>query len=136
VLDAIKSYLNRVQQRRRSYQEGRRGTVYEIAHDENQMTVSWLTVENEKGSRLLMWDETISIKAFKRDLYAFDRICLLIGLRDGSGIELDEEMSGWDSLVQKLPEYLPGCKGFGEWFDVVAFPAFQVNMTPIFDRAI
>ena len=110
--------------------------MYEIVHDENHMSVSWLTMENEKGSRLLTWDETISIKAFKRDLYAVDRICLLIGLKDGSGIEVDEEMSGWDSLVQKLPEYLPGCKSFGEWFQVVAFPAFQLNMTPIFDRAV
>ena len=100
------------------------------------MSVSWLTIENEKGSRLLRWDETISIKAFKRDLYTVDRICLVIGLRDGSGIEVDEEMSGWDSLVQKLPEYLPGCKSFGEWFEVVAFPAFQLNMTSIFDRAM
>lgn len=136
MLDAIKRYLSRVQQRRGSYREGRRGTVYEIVHDGNNMSVSWVTIENEKGGRLLTWDETISIKAFKRDIYAVDRICLVIGLRDGSGIEVDEEMSGWDSLVQKLPEYLPGCKSFGEWFEVVAFPAFQLNMTPIFDRAI
>ena len=136
MLDAFKRHLNQVQQRRRSYREGRRGTVYEIVHDGNHMSVSWLTMENDKGSRLLTWDETICIKAFKRDLYAVDRICLVIGLKDGSGIEVDEEMSGWDSLVQKLPEYLPGCKSFGEWFEVVAFPAFQLNMTPIFDRAI
>jgi hypothetical protein len=135
VCDAIKRYLGRLQQRRRSYREGRRGTVYEIEHDANHMSISWLTIENEKGIRLLTWDETISIKAFKRDLYAVDRLCLLIGLSDGSGIEVDEEMSGWDSLVQQLPEYLPGCKSLGEWFEVVAFPAFQLNMTPIFDRA-
>jgi len=100
------------------------------------MSVSWLTMENETGSRLLMWDETISIKAFKRDLFAVDRICLEILSKDGNSIEVDEEMSGWDSLVQKLPEYLPGCESFGEWFEGVAFPAFQLNMTPIFERAI
>jgi len=98
------------------------------------MNVSWLTIENERGSRSLTWDEVISIKAFKRDLYAVDRICLIIGLKDGSGVEIDEEMSGWDSLVQKLSEYLPGCRSFGEWFEVVAFPAFQLNMTSIFER--
>jgi len=99
------------------------------------MSVSWLTIENESGSRSLAWDETISIKAFKRDLFTVDLICLVIELIDGSGIEVDEEMNGWDSLVQKLPEYLPGCKSFGEWFEVVAFPAFQLNMTSIFERA-
>ena len=136
MLGAIKRYLNRVHQRRRSYREGRRGTVYEIVHDENQMSVSLLTMENEKGTRSFTWDEAISIKAFKRDLFAVDLICLGIELRDGSGIELDEEMAGWDSLVQKLPEYFPGCKNFSEWFQAVAFPAFQLNMTPIFERVI
>ena len=108
--------------------------MFEIAHDENQLSVSWLTLENEKGNIFLKWDETISIKAFKRDLYAVDRICLGIELKDGSAVELDEEMAGWDTLVQKLPEYLPGCKSFGEWFEVVAFPAFQLNLTPIFEK--
>ena len=131
---AIKKYLGKVQQRGRSYREGRRGTVYEIVHDGNHMTVSWLTLENEKGSRSLTWDEVISINAFKRDLLVVDRICVGIELRDGSEIEVDEEMNGWDSLVQKLPEYLPGCKTFGEWFQAVAFPAFQLNMTVIFER--
>lgn len=134
MFSAISRYLNRINQRRLSYREGRRSTVFEIAHDEHHLRVSWLTIENEKGNRSLTWAEMISIKAFKRDLYAVDRICLGIELRDGSGIELDEEMAGWDSLVQKLPEYLPGCKSFGEWFEVVAFPAFQLNMTPIFER--
>jgi hypothetical protein len=108
--------------------------LFEITHNESHLNISWLTIENEKGNRLLTWDETISIKAFKRDLFAVDRICLVIELKDGVGIEVDEEMAGWDSLVQKLPEYLPGCKTFGEWFDIVAFPAFQLNMTPIFER--
>jgi hypothetical protein len=134
VFDAIKRYLGRVNQRRKAYREGRRGTVYEILHDREHMTIAWLTLENEKGSRALTWDETISIKAFKRDLYTVDLMCLGIELKDGSGIEIDEEMSGWDSLVQKLPEYLPGCKSFGEWFQTVAFPAFQLNMTSIFER--
>ena len=134
MFDSIKRYLGTVQRRRRSSREGRRGTVYEIVHDEKQVTVSWLTIENEKGSRSLTWDEVISINAFKRDLYVVDRVCLGIDLSDGSSIELDEEMNGWDALTQKLPEYLPGCKTFGEWYLEVAFPAFQLNMTVIFER--
>ena len=134
MLHAIKRYLNRVRERRMSYREGRRGRVYEIVHDGTHMSLSWLTMENEKGNRSLTWNEVISIKAFKRDLYVVDLICLGIELRDGSAIEVDEEMSGWDSLVQKLPEYLPECKSFGEWFHLVGFPAFQLNMTSIFER--
>ena len=134
MLDALKTYLNRVRARRRSYREGRRGTVYKIVHDERHMSISWLTIENERGVRSLVWDEAISIKAYKVDVWAVDLICLGIELSDGSGIEVNEEMDGWDSLVQKLPEYLPGCITFGEWFEVVAFPAFQLNLTSIFER--
>ena len=131
---AIKKYLNRAIQRRRSYVAGRRGTLYEISHDANHMNVSWLTMENERGDRSVMWKTVISIKAFKRDLYVVDRICLGVQLMDGSGIEVHEEMKGWDALVQKLPEYLPGCKTFGEWFETVAFPAFQLNETSVFEK--
>lgn len=82
----------------------------------------------------MVWDDAISIKAFKRDIWAVDLICLVIELSNGGGIEVNEEMGGWDSLVQKLPEYLPGCKTFGEWFETVAFPAFHPNLTSIFER--
>lgn len=91
-------------------------------------------MENQKGNLSFSWDEAISIKAFKRDLFAVDQICLAIELRSGRGVELNEEMVGWDSLVQELPEYLPGCKKFEAWFLAVAFPAFEPNLTPIFER--
>jgi hypothetical protein len=134
VFEAVKKYLNRVRQRRQSYREGRRGTQFKIVHDPNRMSISWLTIENEAGHRSLTWQQVNSITAFKRDLWAVDQICLGIDLLDGSAIQLDEEMNGWDSLVHKLPEYLPGCKSFGEWFGRVAFPAFELNLTPIFKR--
>ena len=135
MFDALKRYLNRVYQRQKSYREGRRGTVYEIAHDGSRMRVMWLTMENERGERSVMWEQVLSITAYKRDLFVVDRICLVLELADGGGIEVDEEMKGWDSLVQKLPEYLPGCKTLGEWFQTVAFPAFQLNETSIFEKA-
>jgi len=94
----------------------------------------WLTGKNKSGNRSLQWDDVVLLTAFKRDLYVVDRICLEIELKDGESIEVDEEMKSWDSLVQKLPEYLPGCKRFGEWFGVVAFPAFALNETRIFER--
>jgi hypothetical protein len=67
-IDAIKKYLNRVQERYRSYQKGRQDTVYEIVCDANQMTVSWSLMENERGRRNMRWNQVISITAFKRDL--------------------------------------------------------------------
>lgn len=134
MLGAIGRYLNRVRQRFKSYLEGRRNTVYEISHDENQMNVSWLTMENEKDSSSLAWNKVVSVKAFKRDLFAVDQICLEFELKDGGALEIHEGMQGWQSLVSKLPDYLPGCKRLEEWFQEVAFPAFELNLTTIFER--
>ncbi len=84
---------------------------------------------------MLAWQDVNTIEAFKRDLYAVDLICLAIILKDHKIVEINEEMEGWDSLVEKLPDYLPGCRKFAEWFSVVAFPAFQPNVTEIYHRA-
>lgn len=134
MLDVLKTYLSQVRARSRSYREARRGTVYQIVHDERRMSISSLTMENERGVSSLVWDQAISIKAFKRDAWAVDLICLEIEMRDGSCIEVNEEIDGWDSLVQKLPDYLPGCKTMGKWYEIVAFPAFQLNLTSLFER--
>jgi hypothetical protein len=98
------------------------------------MNVSWLTVENEKGQRSVMWDDVISIAAFKRDLFTVDLICLVMTLKNDAAVQVDEEMNGWDSLVQTLPAYLRGCKKYEEWFQTVAFPAFQTNLTVLYER--
>ena len=134
MVDAFKHLIQSVQQRYESLRDGRRPTVYEILHDADHLSVFWLTGKNENGNKSFRWDDAILLIAFKRDLFAVDRICLGIELKDGETIEVDEEMKGWDSLVQKLPEYLPGCKSFAEWFEVVAFPAFELNATRIFER--
>ena len=76
----------------------------------------------------------MSIIAF-RHLYAVDRICLAISYRDGTSSEVHEEMAGWQSLVDSLPERLPGCMPFASWFNTVALPAFETNPTKIFERA-
>jgi hypothetical protein len=134
VIDAFKHLIQFVRQYYKSYRDGKWNTVYEILHDADHLNVVWLTGKNKSGNKSFQWDDAILLTVFKRDLFAVDRICLEIELKNGESIEIDEEMKGWDSLVQKLPEYLPGCQSFGEWFDVVAFPAFELNETRIFER--
>ena len=72
--------------------------------------------------------------AFKRDFFTVDCICLFLARADGTGIELDEGMARWNSFVEALPQHLPGCKPWSEWFSVVAFPAFVPNETEIYAR--
>ena len=134
MLDAMKSYLHRISERQKSEPAGRRRTVYTIFHNMNGMKISWLTLENKRGEVLLGWRDTRKIEAFKRDLYATDVICLAVASRDNKTVEINEEMSGWKSLVDKLPTYLPECLTFKEWFDDVAFPAFKPNLRVIYQR--
>jgi hypothetical protein len=80
------------------------------------------------------WIEVLRVTAFKRDLLTLDRVCLFLARADGKGVELHEDMAGWSSFAEALPEYLPGCKPTSEWFPAVALPAFAPNQTEIYDR--
>ena len=98
------------------------------------MKLSFLSKKNERGEIVVAWQDTIQVKVFKRDLYAVDLICLAIFTKDNKAVEINEEMGGWETLIEKLPKYLPGCQRFEEWFSVVAYPAFKPNITTIYQR--
>ena len=136
MLEAVKSYLHRVSERRKSYRAGRRGTVYAIEHNAHEMKLAWLSMESEQGEYVLRWQNVVRLEAFKRDVWAVDLICLVLVLNENREVEINEEMNGWEQLMRKLPEYLSGCKEFDEWFDVVAKPPFKENLTVIYRRAV
>ena len=134
MLQLVKSYFDRLAERLRAPQTYRRSTVFKILHNPNALTLSWFGSYKDRGEMVVAWKDTIRVEAFKRDLYVVDLICLKLVLRNNKAVEIDEEMEGWDSVVNKLPEYLPGCQSFGQWFTVVAFPAFKPNTTVIYRR--
>ena len=110
-------------------------TVFTIFHNANALKLSWRGPSHDNGDFVIAWKDTIRIEVFKRDLFAMDLICLDIVLRDDRTLEVNEEMDGWKSLVDKLPEYLPGCQTLEDWFPPVVFPAFKTNRTIIYLRA-
>jgi len=136
MLETVKSYLHRVSERRKSYRAGRRGTVHTIEHSADEMKLSWLSMENERGELIISWEDVVKLEAFKRDLFTVDLICLDISLNDNKVVEINEEMNGWAPLMRKLPEYLYGCKKFDQWFDVVAQPPFKLSLTLIYQRDV
>ena len=80
------------------------------------------------------WDEIHTVTVFKRDLFTVDCICLFAARSDDSGIELDEEMSGWQGFVEAMPTYLRGCMRWADWFLAIASPAFAANTKQIYCR--
>jgi len=106
---------------------------YAISFDSDGVTVADLRGRKPESS-VVRWAEICRATAFKRDLFTVDCMCLFLARADGTGVELDEEMARWKIFVEALPEHLPGCKPWSEWFSVVAFPAFATNETHVYDR--
>lgn len=102
-----------------------------IEHDASRLR---LTRNFTDGSELVSeveWGKVSRVVAYKRDALTHDVIAL--GFL-GTGIDVNEDMEGWEELLKKLPEYLPGCQAFEQWFQAVAFPAFAMNPTDIYRR--
>ena len=114
--------------------KGRTGTECTVSVSSEGIGLEWLTLEEESGSRTLRWEEIASVTAYKRDLYTYDMICLLCTFSDGLQFEFNEEMPSWQSLMEALPQHLPGCPVFADWWHPVAVPAFATNETVLFQR--
>ena len=80
------------------------------------------------------WDEVLRVTAFKRDLLTVDCICMAIAAQDGTTVEVNEEMLGWEALTAALASHLPGSIAWSECSSNVAFPAFVANETQVFVR--
>ena len=87
------------------------------------------------GDAVVGWETIDRVVAYKRDCYTVDLICL--AFIDGDGVvllDVDESATGYQELVDGMPQYLAGCLSMGEWFMEVAFPAFEVNATELYRR--
>ena len=82
----------------------------------------------------LKWDDVNGILAYKRDVFAFDLICLGF-VTANETVEGHEQMQGWSQLVEQLPSWLPGVPPLSEWWERVAQPPFGTSRTTLFDRA-
>lgn len=83
-----------------------------------------------KSSQEVAWSAISRVVAYKQDLLAVDRLCLLLELDCGM-LEVHEEMSGYPAFEEALMQSL----GLGmEWKLDVLFPAFATNPTTIFCR--
>lgn len=82
----------------------------------------------------LNWADVSRVTAYKRDLFAYDLVCLLIELADGQSVELDEQLCGWERLLEVLPSALPGALDRDRLLDAVVLPAFATNLTVVYVR--
>jgi len=126
--------IARTWERLKSVLRGRKGTDFQLEITEVGITLKWLNLENESGEHFIQWGQVQTITAYKRDLFTYDLICLLFSSHIGPEIELNEEMPNWQSLVDALPRFLPGCPAYQDWWHPIAVPAFATNETVIYSR--
>jgi hypothetical protein len=106
-----------------------------VRFDDDEVALEIAPCDNVCRTERMSWREIRFAYAYKQDCYAVDQIRLELLDDQGQGLMITEEMRGWHGLVQLLPEKLPGCQRFENWFSVVAFPAFEQKMTLLYERS-
>lgn len=103
---------------------------------EEQLNYRVLTEKGkERDVASLCWADIASVTVFKRDIFAYDLICVQLIVSETAWVEFDEEDTHWAELMKALPLRLPGCRTEDEWYGDVVYPAFAENLHCIFERA-
>jgi hypothetical protein len=131
---AMLTKFTHVLERMKSQMKGRKGTETTLSFDFDGIRIQWLTMENEASEASFPWTDVVAALAYKRDCFAVDLMCLTFTLSDDREYEINEEIAGWQLLVDQLPSFLPGSTPYSEWWHKVAVPAFALNFTVIFHR--
>lgn len=101
----------------------------------NGIECQWFSEGGTKRhTETIPWSGIRTVDIFKRDVFAYDLICLQVYSQTAEPAEFDEEDPHWKSLISVLPVHLPGREPFEGWFNKVAFPAFELNLRRIFER--
>lgn len=119
--------------------------LFEISFDEKGITrkenfhrIFWLwnKITGGKGYReeKIEWQNVKEIYVYKQDAYIVDRITMAFRMEDEKAFEINEQMAGWQLLIDNLPKIFPDPKSFHEWFMEVAFPAFEFNLIKIYQQ--
>jgi hypothetical protein len=93
-----------------------------LTHDIEGLICTTTNYNEESTSTEVAWADVCRAVVFKKDLLTVDLICMSVEVSDGHSVLVHERMDGWDALVRKLPEYLPGCRPFEVWYPEVDIP--------------
>ena len=87
--------------------------------------------EEHKGE--VSWDEVDKIVVFKKDMLTFDIVCVefTIGVKDQFFL-VDDDVEGFWDMVRRIKEVF--LKSNQKWEELVIKPAFDQNLTVIYER--
>ena len=64
------------------------------------------------------WTDIAGLRAYRRDVPP-NAICVIVQLRDGSEVEMQQEAPGWASFMNAAASKLPGTPPTSEWISDV-----------------
>jgi hypothetical protein len=82
------------------------------------------------GRTTIQWDDVRAVRAFKRDLFAYDMICLAFQLPDKSWVEICERSEGFVAVMEEMGRILPGISE--NWYYEIMIPAFATMDTLLY----
>jgi len=100
------------------------------------ITLSAISLEVVYGNGerdAINWETIERVVAYLKDCFSMDQIRFEFETPQ-KVLLITENFEGWNELVQKLPEYLPGFPNGDDWFPKVALPPFNKNLTTLFQR--
>jgi hypothetical protein len=106
-----------------SIEDPKQGTI--------RITDTTIDVEDPRlGCSKVAWSDLDEIRAFKRDLFAIDLICLVLYCGDeDEPVEVHERMQGYKELIEALESRLG--IDVETWWRDVAFPPFDMNLRTV-----
>jgi hypothetical protein len=84
------------------------------------------------GQQKILWTDVEQLIAYKRDLLTIDVICLDI-IFDNKRMTINEDTPGWYQFIKKTKLIFPSIPV--DWDMKIMHPAFQTNLTIIYQRA-
>lgn len=102
-----------------------------IEMDEQGLTRITQFSDGSTKSAAMKWSEISRVAAFKQDLQAYDVLCVALTGSEGTMI-VDEEMDGFDAMIDALPARVPGAPSVESWWEKVVKPPFATNWTVLY----
>lgn len=99
--------------------------IFEYAED-------GFTVYFEKDTLAIKWSEVKTMLGYKRDLFAYDSICLDVFCDNDKVFTINEETKGWFQFVVRSKDRFPEIDK--TWEITITDPAFETKLTLIYDR--
>jgi len=106
----------------------------EIYNDNGIFTFSdnGFSIKTTKGVHKIEWTEIKSMLGYKEDHYATDSICLDVFCDNDKSFKITEETLGWFRFLDHSKKALP--KIDKSWEIEISTPAFETNLTVVYDR--